>query len=134
MVHPNSLKNLTEHKSGRPKGFQLWYYIKLMRDWDTEQLDDVISNPKTTLNKLISAQYVLKATKGDTKVIEYLMDREEGKITQKIESNVNVHGLQSIGVDVTPTVTKVVCAVKDADSIKEQLTLDMNDKLLETND
>ena len=132
-MHPNSLANLTGNPTGRPKGFQLWSNIKTMKEYSVDLLEAIVIDPRSTVNKVISAQYILKAAKGDTKVIEYMIDREDGKVTQKVESNINVHGLQSIGCDVSGDVIKVVSMVKDANSMKDSLLLDMNDDLLVDN-
>ena len=133
MVSDKSLANLRPNPSGRPKGFQLWKHIKNFQSSTEEDLQAIIDNPRSYVNTVISAQYVLKAVRGDSKVIEYIIDREEGKITQKVESNLNVTGLKSIGADIDSSVLNVVCTVKDSNDVRDKLLNDMNTNILQDN-
>jgi hypothetical protein len=104
--NPKSLANLVKTKkgetlnpSGRPKGLGVWSYIKKHSSLTKLQLLDIVNNPRTRSKDLMAAQYLLRASNGDTKVVEYLINRELGTPTSHSEVNNQIQGLHFIGGD-----------------------------------
>tara|TARA_R100000808_G_scaffold5404_1_gene16509 strand:- start:101 stop:463 length:363 start_codon:yes stop_codon:yes gene_type:complete len=92
--HPNSQENLKKGRwkkgqSGNPSGhaglrLHLWTHIKVYALMPVDELKAL--DPKTlSMVQLTARDYVLKMTKGDWQRIKEALDRDEGKVTERLE-------------------------------------------------
>lgn len=94
---PNGAKPFKEGQSGNPNGRpkKLPELDKLLADVLGEEKDGV------TAVEVILKALRLKATKGDIRAAELLLDRGYGKVKQLIDNNVNVTANKPIVIDWT---------------------------------
>ena len=137
-VHENSLKNLAKpfvkgesgNPSGKSKGMMIWTYVKELKDLNRDEIEAIIADSKAPARKVACAQYMLRALNGDAKVLEFMIEREDGKATITQNTTMSVQGLQQIGQDITPQDTKqvqsIVNTITEASSAKDALLAKMN--------
>ena len=139
MVSPNTLKNLkvypkgvSGNPTGRPKGLGVWDNIKKYADHTKEELEAIIKNKKTTSRDLLACQYLLRAGNGDTKTVEYLINRELGTPTSHSEVNTKLQGLHFITSDDLDNdqARLIAQTVSDSEDTRLRLLSTMNESLV----
>lgn len=137
VYNPKSLKNLVAggNPSGRPRGMIVWSILKTMKDNTIEELNAIVVDPRATIRMVACANYLLRAGNGDTKVLEFMMEKEDGKAVQTQNTTMSVQGLQQIGQDITPQDTRqvesIVNTITEASSAKSALMAKMNVDIIE---
>ena len=126
------VKGVSGNPSGKPKGMMMWTHTKDLKDLTRQELEAIIADPKTKARKGACAQYMLRAMNGDAKVMEFMMEKEDGKATVNQNINQNIAGLQVIGQDeVSLQQIKQIQDIIINASKEEQLLLeDMNPSLI----
>ena len=99
-MNTNSLKNLkpmnkgtTLNYNGRPKGSKdmttiMREMLDVRADYNIKSDDGTLKKGKKSYKMLIIDRLMKKASNGDLRAVEILLDRLEGKPTQKID-NIN---------------------------------------------
>lgn len=90
-------KGVSANPNGRPKGSSLSTLLKMMCDAPAKSMPSVMAAAKeyglvmtgtTTIGDVLNQIVVLGAMSGNDKKLELLFERVEGKVTQKIETEV----------------------------------------------
>ncbi len=89
LTHPKWQPGQTGNPKGRPKGAQsITTVLKKIIEKKMDTIDPVTKNKdRKKIKEIIALALVGKALKGDVKAIEEILDRLEGKVTQKVEAD-----------------------------------------------
>ena len=141
--NPISLNNLKpstkenpSNPSGRPKGMDVWKFIKKHNGSSKTELLAVVNDDNSKARDIIACQYLLRAISGDIRATEYLVDREEGKPTSTTNVNQSIQGMQFIGqanMD-TEQIKTITDTVSDAEQTRLSLLSTMNQSLIMAQD
>lgn len=93
-VHKNSLENLkkarrftseTAPKGRKNAGLSVNEWRNQLADYSRDEIESVVNSPTAPASKLIAAQEIIQAIKGDTSSRRDLCDYTNGKPTQREE-------------------------------------------------